>query len=294
MTDTGASVARSQEARSGQASCPERPRSEQDAVRPTLVTVKVFERGQFMQQQVSIGMGAAWSVCLAAALVVGTASPSPAQSPPPEVITACVTRLLDVVRIVPATETCRSTERRLQWNVAGPRGPEGPPGSGRTDRAPGTHRTEGRSRGRWSQGRYRCHWRQRVDRGHRCHRAGRTRGPGRTSGLGRGRSGIRPADAVRRGVRRRVRQRCLRALGLRRLLRQGQRAGVRGLLLRDALPGGETVRLAARDDGQSDPGATSPSTSSTSTIRSSRRSRSTTASSASSACRISWGPGTAP
>ena len=81
-----------------------------------------------MQQRVSIGVGAAWSVGLAAALVVGTVRPSPAQSPPPEVITACVTRLLDVVRIVPATETCRSTERRLQWNVAGPRGPEGPQG----------------------------------------------------------------------------------------------------------------------------------------------------------------------
>ena len=58
--------------------------------------------------------------------------PLAAQTPPPApaVITACVTQPLPlgIVRIVAATDTCRSTEQRLQWNVQGPPGPAGPAG----------------------------------------------------------------------------------------------------------------------------------------------------------------------
>jgi|GEM_PF-1554691 len=69
---------------------------------------------------------------LAAFGIAAAAAPAPlaAQTPPPPaVITACVTRVLDLVRIVANNETCRSTERRLQWNVEGPRGPAGPSGA---------------------------------------------------------------------------------------------------------------------------------------------------------------------
>lgn len=68
---------------------------------------------------------------LAAFGVAAAVAPVPlaAQAPPaPTVITACVTRLLDVVRIVASNEMCRSAERRLQWNVQGPPGPAGPGG----------------------------------------------------------------------------------------------------------------------------------------------------------------------
>ena len=65
------------------------------------------------------------------AAVVFIPAPLRAQTPPPApaVITACVTRLLGVVRIVAATDICRSTEQRVQWNVEGPPGPAGPRGA---------------------------------------------------------------------------------------------------------------------------------------------------------------------
>ena len=44
------------------------------------------------------------------------------------VIYACVQQGSDHVRIVSATERCRGPERRIQWNVVGPTGPQGPAG----------------------------------------------------------------------------------------------------------------------------------------------------------------------
>ena len=70
---------------------------------------------------------------LAAFGVAAAIAPAPlaAQTPPPApaVITACVTPLPGLVRIVAATDTCRSNEQRLQWNVEGPPGPRGPSGA---------------------------------------------------------------------------------------------------------------------------------------------------------------------
>ncbi len=54
-------------------------------------------------------------------------APSEAQSTS-GVITACVTPLLDRLRVVAATEPCRAGETRLQWNIQGPKGDRGDAG----------------------------------------------------------------------------------------------------------------------------------------------------------------------
>ena len=51
-----------------------------------------------------------------------------AEARTPAVIHACVSKQVDLVRIVEAGERCRRWETRLQWNVEGPAGPQGPTG----------------------------------------------------------------------------------------------------------------------------------------------------------------------
>ena len=46
----------------------------------------------------------------------------------PSVLYACINPGNGVVRVVAETEACRSTETRLQWNVVGEQGPQGPRG----------------------------------------------------------------------------------------------------------------------------------------------------------------------
>jgi len=56
-------------------------------------------------------------------------TPAPARAQTTSgVITACVTPLLDRLRVVAATEPCRANESRLQWNIQGPKGDPGPAG----------------------------------------------------------------------------------------------------------------------------------------------------------------------
>ena len=51
-----------------------------------------------------------------------------AEARTPAVIHACVSKQVDLVRIVEVGERCRRWETRLQWNVEGPVGPQGPAG----------------------------------------------------------------------------------------------------------------------------------------------------------------------
>ena len=65
------------------------------------------------------------------------------------VFTACMTKSSGTIRLVEATETCRSSEQKVSWNQAGQPGTpgqdgqDGAPGEDGQDGAPGTNGTNG-------------------------------------------------------------------------------------------------------------------------------------------------------
>jgi Lamin Tail Domain/Collagen triple helix repeat (20 copies) len=68
-------------------------------------------------------------LCLLAALGGGAlAASSGGGHPSTETITACAARSNGVMRLVSSGVSCRSNERRLAWNVRGPKGSTGPAG----------------------------------------------------------------------------------------------------------------------------------------------------------------------
>jgi len=70
-------------------------------------------------------------VLVVVALLAALGAAPPVASAQTGVIDACVQQPQGLTRIVGATETCRQNEIRVQWNVVGPKGdqgPQGPPG----------------------------------------------------------------------------------------------------------------------------------------------------------------------
>ena len=70
-------------------------------------------------------------VLVVVALLAALGAAPPVASAQTGVMDACVQQAQGLTRIVGATETCRQNEIRVQWNVVGPKGdqgPQGPPG----------------------------------------------------------------------------------------------------------------------------------------------------------------------
>lgn len=72
----------------------------------------------------------------AASLVAVTVIALDAQAPP-EALYACVNPGNSMMRLVPRTEACRANETRVQWNIAGERGPRGEQGPQGVQGVPG-------------------------------------------------------------------------------------------------------------------------------------------------------------
>ena len=92
------------------------------------------------------------------------------------VIHGCYKTQNGQLRVVPAGESCLSSEQAIQWNQGGPTGPQGPPG----DKGPvGDKGTGGRQRSGRRQGAER---RPGAERAARRQRSGRRQRPGRGCG----------------------------------------------------------------------------------------------------------------
>src|SRR4030042_4126178 len=82
-------------------------------------------------------------VVAVAAVSAGVAAANIAASDSPDVIHACVNKILKSVRIVNAPADCRSWETPLSWNQTGEPGPQGiqglqgPPGPEGAEGSPG-------------------------------------------------------------------------------------------------------------------------------------------------------------
>jgi type VI protein secretion system component Hcp len=82
--------------------------------------------------------------CLSASVAITALSTSivSAQSGSNEVH-ACVTKLVGLLRIVAADESCKTNETRLDWNIAGPTGVAGPAGPAGPQGVPGPEGPQG-------------------------------------------------------------------------------------------------------------------------------------------------------